>query len=166
MNVEEDMAIASFAISILGFLVALGTAIAAKRQANSAEAQAIHAETQATAAKTQASLAERQLAELQKKIGMVTNPDKMFEVLPVWYIERMGRDDWGFGLLLTSSEILAVARIEAISSDSQWMEVTMLEKGQGPQEINDVPVLYAPTDRLKASVRIANVEAAFELWTS
>jgi hypothetical protein len=78
----------------------------------------------------------------------------------------MGRDDWGFGLLLTSSEILAVARIEAISSDGQWMEVTMLEKGQGPQEINDVPVLYAPTDRLKASVRIANVEAAFELWNS
>ncbi|QPB24443.1 hypothetical protein [Rhizobium sp. 007] len=138
----------------------------AKRQANSAEVQAIHAETQAAAAKSQASLAERQLADLQKKIGMVTDPEKMFEILPIWYIERMGRDDWGFGLLLTSSEIMAVARIEAISSERQWMEVTMLEKGQGPVDINDISLLYAPTDRLKASVRIANVEAAFELWTS
>ncbi len=162
----DDMAVASIAISVLGFLVALGAALSAKRQAKSAEDQAIHAETQANAAKTQAALAATQLKELQKKVGMVTDPDRMFEVLPTWYVRRMGQDDWGFGLLLTSSEILAIARIEALSSDGQWMEVTMLERGQGPDEIGDIPVLYAPTNRLRASVKIANIEAAFELWTS
>lgn len=162
----DDMAVASIAISILGFLVALGAALSAKRQAKSAEDQAIHAETQADAARTQAALAATQLKELQEKVGMVTEPNKMFEILPAWYVRRMGQDDWGFGLLLTSSEILAIARIESISSDGQWMEVTMLEPGQGPEEVGNIPVLYAPTDRLRASVKIENLEAAFELWTS
>lgn len=40
-----------------------------------------------------AKASERQLALIERKIGMVTDPAKMTEILPVWYVERMGQDN-------------------------------------------------------------------------
>lgn len=114
-----------------------------------------------------AETSRRQLQLVERKIGMVTDPTKMTEVLPVWYVERMGRDNWGFGLLLASGEILGIERIIGVSDDGQWLEVILLDGGVGPSEVGGMAVLYAGlTDRRSGSVRVRSVEAAFELWTS
>jgi hypothetical protein len=114
-----------------------------------------------------AQTARRQLALVERKIGMVTDPATMTEILPVWYIERMGNDVWGFGLLLASGHILGVERIDGVSDDGQWMELTLLTQPGNPDSVNGAPILYAPAaDRLNASVRVDQVQAAFELWTS
>lgn len=98
---------------------------------------------------------------------MVTDPSKMTEILPIWYVERMGQDDWGFGLLLTSGELLAIERIMGVSDDRQWFEVQLLDGSAGPKEVSGIPVTYAGLpDRTRGSVRVDSVEAAFELWTS
>jgi len=111
--------------------------------------------------------AREQLALVQRKIGMVSDPSKMTEILPIWYIERMSQDTWGFGLLLASGDLLAIERIDGVSDDHNWMEVTLLAKSGGPEEVDGHPVLYAGLkDRHRASVRVDQVQAAFELWTS
>lgn len=111
--------------------------------------------------------AREQLALVQRKIGMVSDPTKMTEILPLWYIGRMSQDTWGFGLLLSSGDILAIERINGVSDDRNWMEVTLLEKSDGPEEVDGRRVLYAGLDsRHLASVRIDQVQAAFEIWTS
>lgn len=161
-----NMELLAFIISMGGFVISIAMASSAKGQAESAKTQADAAVTQAEAANSQGLLAEKQLKDLLKKVGMVTDPSKMFEVMPVWYMDRMGKDYWGFGLLLTSANILAISRIEGVSSDGKWMEVSMLEKGSGPDTIGGTPVTYAPTDRVSASVRIESVQTAFEIWTS
>jgi len=141
-------------VAIVAAFVSFSAAIASYRQAHSAQIQA--------------NLAEKQLEILERKIGMVTDPAKMTEVLPIWYVGRMGRDDWGFGLLLTSGVILAISRIRGISDDKEWMEVSLLEKeDRSPPQYHGQPVLYAPNrERLKSSVKISSVQAAFDLWSS
>jgi len=113
-----------------------------------------------------ASVAKQQLRLLTRKIGMVSEPEKMTEILPLWYIERMSRDHWCFGLLLSSGYILAINQITGISDDKMWMEVHLAAIGDGPDEIFGIRVLYAPTDRESASVRIDQIQSAFELVTS
>jgi len=114
-----------------------------------------------------ADASKRQLALVERKIGMVTDPAKMTEILPIWYVERMAQDTWGFGLLLASGDILAIERIVGVSDDHQWMEVALLDKGGSPDTVDGHPVLYAALkDRRSASVRVDRVQAAFELWTS
>lgn len=144
-------------------IFALAVAVAA---AGSAKSSVIEARRQADSAKAQADLAHAELERLRQRIAMISDPAHMFEILPTWYVQRMGQDDWGFALLLRSSEILAISRINGISTDGKWMEVTLLEKGTEPTQISGKAVTYAPTDRREASVQIAAVEAAFELWTS
>lgn len=110
---------------------------------------------------------KRQLALVERKIGMVTDPAKMTEILPVWYIDRMGQDSWGVGLLLASGDLLAIERIMGVSDDGQWLEVELLDGSGGPKEVCGHPVLYAGLkDRTHGSVRVDQVQAAFELWTS
>lgn len=114
-----------------------------------------------------ADTARRQLKLVERKIGMVTDPAKMTEVLPVWYIERMSTDYWAFGLLLASGDILAIERINGVSDDHQWMEVTLLERDGNPETVDGQAILYAALpDRRRGSVRVDQVQAAFELWTS
>lgn len=77
-------------------------------------------------ARQSATVAKRQLALVERKIGMVTDPAKMTEILPIWYLGRMVTDNWGFGLLLASGEILGIGRIIGVSDDGQWLEVELL----------------------------------------
>jgi len=114
-----------------------------------------------------AKVSKRQLELVERKIGMVTDPSKMTEILPVWYVERMGQDDWGFGLLLTSGDLLAIGGIRGVSDDRQWLEVSLLDGSVGPEEVSGIPVTYAALpDRTRGSVQVSSVQAAFELWTS
>lgn len=111
--------------------------------------------------------ARKQLALVERKIGMVSDPARMTEILPVWYIDRMANDIWGFGVLLASGDILGIETINGVSDDGQWMEVTLLAAPGEPESVNGVMITYAPVeDRRKASVRVDQVQAAFELWTS
>lgn len=114
-----------------------------------------------------AKVAQQQLELVQRKIGMVTDPAKMTEILPIWYVERMSTDYWGFGLLLASGNILAIERINGVSDDHKWMEVSLLQKNGEQSEVDGHAILYAGlSDRTRASVRIDQVQAAFELWAS
>jgi hypothetical protein len=114
-----------------------------------------------------ARVAQQQLDLLKQNIAMVTDADAMEKILPVWYIRRMSTDSWGFGLLLTSGDVLAIERIEGVSSDKAWIEVILKPKHDGlPKELFGTPILYAPTDRLVASVRVEQISAAFEIETS
>nr|WP_317894185.1 hypothetical protein [uncultured Sphingomonas sp.] len=109
----------------------------------------------------------QQVQAVRRKIGMVTDPSRMTEIMPVWYVDRMAHDQWGFGLLLASGDILAIGRILGVSDNRQWMEVDLLDQNDGPEAINGVPVIYAPhASRTRSSVRIDQVQAAFELWDS
>jgi len=111
--------------------------------------------------------AREQLAFVKRKIGMVSEPSQMTEILPIWYVNRMSQDTWGFGLLLASGDILAIGRIAGVSDDGNWLEVTLLGPGEGPKEVGGRPVLYAALkDRRQGSVRVDQVQAAFELLTS
>lgn len=161
-NAETVMAV----LTLFALVVAVASAGSAKSSVIEARKQAKAAEVQAEAARVQADLAETQLQLLRERVAMVSGPLEMMEILPAWYISRMGGDYWGFGLLLKSSDILAISRIDAISTDGRWIEVTLLEAGEGPAEIDGTPVMYAPTDRLSASVQIDAIQAAFELRTS
>ncbi|MGK6325418.1 hypothetical protein ACMGDM_20305 [Sphingomonas sp. DT-51] len=112
-------------------------------------------------------IAWQQAKVVRRKIGMVTDPTRMTEILPVWYVERMAQDQWGFGLLLASGEILAISRILGVSDDQKWMEVDLLDRQSGPLDVSGMPVLYAPhSNRTRSSVRVDQVQAAFELWDS
>src|SRR5436190_4979518 len=100
-------------------------------------------------------VARAQAELVSRKIGMVSEPERMTEILPVWYIDRMATDDWGFGLLLTSGDVLAISRIVSISTDGNWMEVRLLDQGSGPAELHGRHLFYSPVgDRNDASVRI------------
>ena len=112
-------------------------------------------------------IAHKQLGLLMKNISMITDPAIMQQVLPVWYVRRMSEDSWGFGLLLTSGDILAIERIKGLSSDKAWIEVVLKPKHDDlPAEMFGTPIIYAPTDRLSASVRVEQISAAFEIETS
>ena len=141
------------AISVFALLVSFAAVIAAFESAN--------------ASGRSATAAEHQLELVQRKIGMVTDPAKMTEILPVWYVGRMAQDYWGFGLLLRSGSILAIQQITGVSDDRQWLEVDLLEEDAKRPTIQGHPVLYrATTDRGSASVRVDQIQAAFEIWTS
>jgi hypothetical protein len=146
----DQMAIA---LGVFSLLVAIVAATAAMNSAS--------------AASRSATTAEEQLALVTRKIGMVTEPQKMTEVLPVWYIDRMANDNWGFGLLLNFGSILAIERIEGVSDDGQWLEVSLLAQDGRPDQFNGHKVLYRIAgDRSSASVRVDQIQAAFEIETS
>lgn len=132
-----------------------------------ASASLLVAGASAIFAKQSADASKRQLTLIERKIGMVTDPAKMTEILPVWYVERMGQDNWGFGLLLASGELLGIERIIGVSDDGMWLEVELLDGSSGPKDISGISVTYAGLpDRTNGSVRVDQVQAAFELWTS
>lgn len=109
-----------------------------------ATASLVVAGVSALFAKQSADTSRRQLALIERKVGMVTDPSKMTEVLPVWYVDRMGQDN-----------------------DRQWLELDLLDGSSGPKDVSGIPVTYAGLpDRKHGSVRVDQVQAAFELWTS
>lgn len=63
--------------------------------------------------------------------------------------------------------MLAIERITGVSDDRQWLEVELLDGSSGPKDVSGIPVIYAGLpDRTHGSVRVDQVQAAFELWSS
>lgn len=106
--------------------------------------------------------------KVNRKVAMLTDAGEAFEVVPAWYTERMMQDWWLFGLQMTNGQLIAVNQISSISSDGVWMDVTLATE----DEIEHVDQRYRPVtvavaaDRRNASLRIDQIQAAFDLQTS
>jgi len=80
----------------------------------------------------------------------------------------MMQDSWLFGLQMTNGKLIAINSINAVSSDGKWMDVTLATE----DEIEFVDEKYQPItvavadDRRSASIRISEIQTAFDLQTS
>lgn len=106
--------------------------------------------------------------KINRKIGMIDDAGLASEVLPAWYTRRMMMDDWMFGLITIDGRMIAITSIRAISDNGEWMDVVLA----GPGDAENLPNTYGPIvcavadDRRQASVKIANIVSAIDLWTS
>lgn len=109
---------------------------------------------------------ERQWRKINKKIAMLTDASSASEVVPAWYTERMMEDEWYFGLQTSDGHVIAISRIKSISDDGQWMDVELLTKDEVPELAGRKLVTAVADDRRKASVKISNIVAAYDIVTS
>lgn len=89
-------------------------------------------------------------------------------LLPAWFTGRMMCDNWSFGLLMGTGDVLCISRINRVSeakNGAVWIDVELLpdEAMVVARDRPDWRFRYAPTERLEASVNAAHVVAAFEL---
>lgn len=109
-----------------------------------------------------------QWRKINRKMAMLTDSGAITEVLPAWYTRRMVDEHWLFGLLTIDGRTIVIKRIVAVSDDAQWMDVELAES----DEANDLSatlgscITAVADDRRNASVKIANIVAAVDLWTS
>lgn len=106
--------------------------------------------------------------KVNRKIAMESDWSRAAEILPAWYTSRMMSDQWCFGLWTVSGQMIAITRIKSLSDNGEWMDVELAEAGDLPNSFSgnpDVIVAVAP-DRTKASIKITNIVAATDLWTS
>ncbi|MDJ0388867.1 hypothetical protein QMO56_12150 [Roseomonas sp. E05] len=84
--------------------------------------------------------------------------------MPAWFSGRMMADDWRFGLLLSTGQVMLIQRIEAVHLSPHGvvlMDVDMLREAEGFAAPGGV--LVAPTGRVRATVNLAHIVAAFEV---
>lgn len=110
----------------------------------------------------------REWRKVNRKVAMLEDAGTAFEVVPTWYTSRMMQDHWLFALHMSSGHLVAINRIKAVSSDGNWMDVELATD----DEIEHVDEKYRPIvvavsdDRRSASVKISEIQAAFDLQTS
>lgn len=109
-----------------------------------------------------------QWRKINRKMAMLTNSGAIAEVLPAWYTRRMVDEHWLFGLLTIDGRTIVIKRIIAVSDDAQWMDVELAEsdEAEGLSPALGLRLTAVAADRKRASVKIANVVAAVDLWTS
>lgn len=106
--------------------------------------------------------------KVNRKVAMLADAGAAFEVVPTWYTTRMMGDNWLFALQMSNGSLIAINCINAVSSDGNWMDVTLATA----DEIEHVDARYHPVmvavadDRRSASVKIAEIQIAFDLQTS
>lgn len=106
--------------------------------------------------------------KINRKIAMIDDAGLASEVLPAWYTSRMMQDNWMFGLITIDGRMIAITNIASISDNGEWMDVMLASPGDAA----NLPDTYGPIvhavadDRLRASVKIANIVSAIDLWTS
>lgn len=106
--------------------------------------------------------------KVNRKVAMLEDAGAAFEVVPAWYTSRMMQDHWLFALQMSNGHLIAINGIKAISSDGNWMDVTLAtddEIAHVDQRHYQITVAVAD-DRRSASVKIAHVQSAFDLQTS
>lgn len=96
--------------------------------------------------------------------------ERLAKLLPAWFCERMAFDNWRFGLLLTTGQLLHVETIRTVTQaadGSVWADVELGE----PCDVWDdwaakhgwPRPTHAPTTRRECSVNVAHVVCAVEL---
>ncbi|HWX48570.1 MAG TPA: hypothetical protein VNZ61_10980 [Roseomonas sp.] len=95
----------------------------------------------------------------------IDSPDdlRLGELMPAWFAGRMMADDWTFGLLLSTGQVMLIRQIEAVHLSPQGVvlvDVEMLTEAAGFSAPGGV--LVAPTERARATVNLAHIVAAFE----
>lgn len=106
--------------------------------------------------------------KVNRKVAMLEDAGAAFEVVPTWYTSRMMQDQWLFALQMSNGNLIAINCINAVSSDGNWMDVTLATS----DEIEHVDERYHPitvavaSDRRSASVKIAEIQTAFDLQSS
>jgi hypothetical protein len=88
-------------------------------------------------------------------------------LLPAWFVPRMMGEEWVYGLMMASGNVIAVERIEAVrraADGALWLDVSLAPADDYWGGNNyDPSVFGAPSSRRRASVNAAHVAAAFEL---
>jgi hypothetical protein len=113
-------------------------------------------------------IAVHEWRKVNRKIAMLTDAGKAVEVVPAWYTSRMMDEHWLFGLLVGDGRVIAIKKIKAVSDDGQWMDVELAEADEAEKHAAKLgkPVYAVAPDRTTASIRVASVVAAVDLWTS
>jgi hypothetical protein len=62
--------------------------------------------------------------------------------------------------------VIAISRVTSISDDGQWIDVELLTKSEVFQNEDESFITAVADDRRKASVKISNIVAVYELFTS
>lgn len=101
-------------------------------------------------------------------MAMLTDGSAISEVLPAWYTRRMVDEHWLFGLLTTDGRTIVIKRINAVSDDAHWMDVELApsDEAEGLSAALGPCITAVADDRRNASVKIANIVGAVDLWTS
>ncbi len=86
----------------------------------------------------------------------------MSEHPPSAVFERMTCERWAYALALKSGHIMAIRQILTYSKvdGEPWLEVELMQAPDPGVE----GMIFAPSTRTTASVRLSDVVAAFELW--
>jgi len=90
---------------------------------------------------------------------------------PSWFVDRMMSDEWYFGLVTNQGQIIAINKINSISDDGKWLEVTLLTNDEVSKIEKRIPhnIQYLSAvadDRITASVLVSNIVLAFEIASS
>lgn len=104
---------------------------------------------------------DRDTDDRAEEDAMVREAERL---LPAWFTLRMMMDNWYFGLLLMTGEVLAIACIDAVRESKYgtvWIDVEMLDSKPFIGDKHPFQLFTAPTLRTKASVNAAHVVAAF-----
>lgn len=94
--------------------------------------------------------------------------EKQIALLPAWFVQRMMCDEWTFGLLLTTGDVLVISSIAHVHQDAAghlWLDVNVTDPEPYLTTIGSAGrgVLYCPTTRTTMSINAAQVVAAFEV---
>ncbi len=101
-------------------------------------------------------------------LRMVKAPEQAASLLPAWFTTRMMTDDWLFGLVVNDGRVIAIKRVNAVSSNVGWIDVELALEA----EVCAIPASYGrpvcavAEDRRRASVQVVTIVAALELVTS
>ena len=112
---------------------------------------------------------DHQLNKAQfKKIEQDSKEADDLAINPSWFVEAMSSEYWTFGLVTQQGHIIAVNKINSISKNGKWLEVSLLTDGEltllGDQIPPESKFFYAPdkADRV-ASIQVSNIVMALTL---
>lgn len=91
-------------------------------------------------------------------------------LFPNEFTSRLTNDYWPFGVLVLSGDVLVVNHVNSIDRDAAgdiWLNVDLVREKDYiidfKQMFPDRRIVFAPTDRVTATVKASHVVAAFEL---
>ncbi len=93
--------------------------------------------------------------------------EEAVKLLPAWFTSRMMTDQWVFGLLTVTGQVIVISCIESIiraADGTLWLDVEMHQQSIGVADpIFREKGFFAPTSRTTASINANHIVAAFEL---